>query len=82
MWQLTHDIISATIKSYFNVRDSNYIEGNIKYHVPNINSELSKRTIVYQGPKIWNKLKNDMENKKSVPSFKKDLENELILKDI
>ena len=52
MWQLTYGNIPATIKSSFNARKRAYGESNHKYHVPNVSSELPKRTIIYQGPKI------------------------------
>ena len=81
MWQLTYKNIPDTIKSSFNFRNREYGGNNLKYHVPNINLELLKRNIVYQGPRIWNRLKNDIKNKKSIFSFKKALKNELLEKD-
>ena len=71
MWQLTYDNIPDTIKSSFNIRNRDYGVNNRKYHIPNISSEILKRNIVYQGPKIWNNLKNDIKTKKSILSFKK-----------
>ena len=82
MWQLTYDNIPATIKSSFNARKRGYGESNHKYHVPNVNSELSKRTIIYQGPKIWKKLKTDVKNKTNIFSFKRFLKNEFLKKDL
>ena len=55
MWQLTYENIPDTIKSSFNIRNREYRENNLKYHVPNINLELLKRNIVHQGPRIWNR---------------------------
>ena len=81
MWQLTYDNIPDTIKSSFNIRNREYGENNLKYHVPNINLELLKRNIVYQGPRIWNSLKNDIKIKMSIFSFKKALKNKLLEKD-
>ena len=57
-------------------------ERNHKYHVPNVSSELSKRTIIYQGPKIWNKLKNGVKNKTNIFSFKRFLKNEFLENDL
>lgn len=82
MWQLTHDNIPNTIKSAFKTRNRNYGENNLKYHLPNINSELLKRNIIYQGPKIWNSLESNIKNKKSIYSFKRTLKNELLEKDL
>ena len=82
MWQLTYDNIPATIKSSFNARKRGYGESNYKYHVPNVSSELSKRTIIYQGPKIWNKLKTDVKNKTNIFSFTRFLKNEFLKKDL
>ena len=50
MWQLTYGNIPDTIKSCFNIRNREYGGNNLKYHIPNINLELLKRNIVYQGP--------------------------------
>ena len=47
--------------------------------IPNISSELLKRKIVYQGPKIWNSLKNDIKIKKTIFSFKKTLKKKLLV---
>ena len=82
MWQSTYDNIPATIKYSFNARKRGYGESNHKYHVPNVSSELSKRTIIYQGPKIWNKLKTDVKNKTNIFSFKRFLKNEFLKKDL
>ena len=81
MWQLTYDNIPDTIKSSFSIRNRDYGEHNLKYHIPNINLELLKRNIVYQGPRIWNSLKNDIKIKMSIFSFKKALKNKLLEKD-
>ena len=40
-----------------------------------------ERNIVYQGPRIWNSLKNNIKIKKSISSFKKTLKDELLQKD-
>ena len=79
MWQLTYDNIPDTIKSSFSIRNRDYGAHNLKYHIPNINLELLKRNIVYQGPRIWNSLKNDIKIKESIFSFKKALKNELLV---
>ena len=71
MWQLTYDNIADKIKSSFNIRNREYEENNLKYHIHNINLELLKRNIVYQGPRIWNSLKSDIKIKKSIFSFRK-----------
>ena len=81
MWQLIYDSISDTIKSSLNIRNRDYGENNPKYHIPNISSELLKRNIVYQGPKIWNSLKNDIKFQKSIFSFKKTFKKQLLEKD-
>ena len=59
--------------------ETEYRENNLKYHIPNINFALLKRNIVYQGPRIWNNLKNDIKIKKNIFSFKKALKNELLV---
>ena len=82
MWQLTYNNIPDTIKTAFKTRNRDYGENNLKYHLPNINSELLKRNIIYQGPKIWNSLKNNIKNKKSIYSFKRTLKNKLLEKEL
>ena len=82
MWQLTYNNIPDTIKTAFKTRNRDYGENNLKYHLPNINSELLKRNVIYQGPKIWNSLKNNIKNKKSIYSFKKTLKNKLLKKEL
>ena len=85
MWQLTYYNIPDTIKSSFNIRNRAYEESNLKHHIPNINLELRKkhgeRSIAYQGPRMRNSLKNDIKITKSIFSFKKALENELLERD-
>ena len=81
MWQLTYDNITDTIKSSFNIRNREYEENNLKYHIPNINLKLLKRNIVYQGPRTWNRLKSDIKIKRSIFSFKKAFKNELLEND-
>ena len=81
---INNDNIPDTIKSSFNIRNREYGENNLKYHICNINLELFKRNVKYQGPlytKIWNSLKNDIKIKKTIFSFKKPLKNELLKKD-
>ena len=78
---ITYDNIPDTIKSAFNIRKRDYKENNLKDHIPNINLELLKRNIEYQGPKIWNSLKNDIKIQITIFSFKKTLKNELLEKD-
>ena len=46
MWQLTYDNILDTIKSSFNIRNRDYRENNLIYHITNINLDLLKRNIV------------------------------------
>ena len=50
MWQLTYENIPDKIKSSLNIRNREYGENKLKYHIPNTNLELLKRNIVYQGP--------------------------------
>ena len=82
MWQLTYNNIPDTIKTAFKTRNRDYGENNLKYHLPNINSELLKRNIIYQGPKIRNSLKSNIKNKKSIYSFKRTLKNKLLEKEL
>ena len=63
-----------------NIRKKDYREKNLKYHIPNINLELLKRNIVYQVPKIWNSLKNNIKIKKIIFSFKKNFKKKLLEK--
>ena len=46
MWQLTYNNMPDTIKTAFKTRNRDYGENNLKYHLPNINSEPLKRNII------------------------------------
>ena len=43
---------------------------NIKYHIPSVNLNLIKNSVLFQGPKFWNDIPIDIRNKKSLVSFK------------
>ena len=43
---------------------------NAKFYLPLANTNLFKRDIVYQGPKLWNSIPANIRNKVSVPTFK------------
>ena len=79
MWQLTYDNIPDIIKSSLNITNRDYGVNNCKYHIPNIISEILKRNIVYQGPKIWNNLKMTSKLKGASSVLKKLLKGHLTI---
>ena len=56
MWKVLNDKVPQTLKYYFSVRERNYGHNNAKFHLPLASTNLFKRDIVYQGPKLWNPI--------------------------
>ena len=53
MWNVLHDEVPETSKSYISIRERSYGNQNLKFYLPIANTNLLKRDIVYQGPKLW-----------------------------
>ena len=64
MWKVKNDMIPKTLKSHFCNRNCAYGQNNHKYHIQIVNTELIKRSITYQGPRVWNNLKSELKTKK------------------
>ena len=54
----------------FSVKKRGYGNKNYKFHIPTIKSNLLKRNIIYQGPKVWNSISFGICSKKSISCFK------------
>ena len=72
---MNFDLIKYFMNSYMFL---SFGENDIKYHIPNVNLERTKHTVIFQGPKLWNNLNSDMKNKKSTATFKKTLKKDLL----
>ena len=71
MWQVNNKEIPRNISKLFHVKDRMFgSENNIKYHIPSVNLNLIKKSVLFQGPKFWNEIPIDIRNKKSLVSFK------------
>ena len=71
MWQVNNKEIPRNISKLFHVKDGIFgSENNIKYHIPSVNLNLIKKSVLFQGPKFWNEIPIDIRNKKSLVSFK------------
>lgn len=81
MWKVTHDELEENIKSLFRQRERTFGNNDIKYHIPNVNLDRTRYSIIFQGPRLWNKLNSDLKNKVSVNSFKKALKSHFLNKD-
>ena len=78
MWKVLNGKVPQTLKDHFSIRERNYGHNNAKFHLPLANTNLFKREIVYQGPKLWNSIPTNIKNKVSVPTFKTSLKKHLV----
>ena len=78
MRKVLNDEVPHILKDYFSIRERNYGHNNAKFHLPLANTNLFKRDIVYQGPKLWNSIPANIRNKVSVPTFKSALNKHLL----
>ena len=78
MSKVLNDETPKTVKDHFSIREMNYSHNNAKFHFPLANTNLFKRDIVYQGPKLWNSIPANIRNKVSVPTFKSALNKHLL----
>ena len=49
-----------------------------EFHLPLLRTLLAQNTFVYDGPKFWNSLSNDIKNAKTIHSFKRKLKSLLL----
>ena len=73
MWKITFDQMEENIKSLFKQRERTFGENDVKFHIPNVNLDRTKNSIIFQGPKLWNTLNSSIKNKKNITSFKRAL---------
>ena len=76
--KVLNDNVPQTLKDHFSISERNYGHNNAKFHLPLANTNLFKRDIVYQGPKLWNSMSTNIKNKVSVPTFKTALKKDLL----
>ena len=74
MYMCSHKVLPASIMSYFNVNSSihNYFtRSNRNYNIPCARTTLFQKSILYNGPKIWNEIPNHIKTSLSLNIFKK-----------
>ena len=78
MWKVLNGEVPQTLKDNLSIRQRNYGHNNAKFHLLLANTNLFKRYIAYQGPKLWNSIPTNIRNKVSVPTFKTSLDKDLV----
>ena len=78
MSKVLNDKVLQTLKGHFSIRERNYGHNKAKFHLPLANTNLFKQGIVYQWPKLWNSIPENIKNKVSVPIFKTALKKPLL----
>ena len=66
MWK----VLPETIKNHFSIRKRSYGDQNQKLYLPNANTDLFQRDIIYQGSKLGNTTPFDIRSKKQFTSLK------------
>ena len=49
--EITFDQMEGNIKS-FTQRERTFRENDVKFHIPNVNLDRTKNSIIFQGPKL------------------------------
>ena len=57
------------------------LRNNNDLAMPAINSELGRRSVMYNGPKLWNDMPETIRSKPSISSFKLNAKKHLLLKE-
>ena len=78
MWRVLNDEVLQTLKDHLSFRERNYGHNNPKFHLPLANTNLFKRDIAYQGPKLQNSTPANIRHKVSVLTFKTALNKHLL----
>lgn len=52
MWQLVNNGIPRSISGHFNIRNKTFGEKGFKHYIPFAKSDLMKRNIMRQGPRL------------------------------
>ena len=56
MWRVANKEAPNTITGQFSLKGRVYGNKNVKFHISSARSNLVKRNIIYQGPKLWNSI--------------------------
>ena len=83
MYLCSKNKLPHLISSYFylnqDVHDYN-TRSSTNYHLPLVKSNVSKDSLFYKGPIIWNRIENEIRNSPSVNSFKRKYKSALLTK--
>ena len=76
MYKILHDYSAPNLKQLFNKRNEVQTSYNLRnnctdLNLPNPKTEYLKRSLGYNGAKLWNSLPRDLKVAHSVSSFKK-----------
>ena len=73
--QVFSNIFTSAVSQKYNLRSNT----NHNYHLSRVKSQLSKFSIIIQGPSLWNQLENNsLKNLKSTFSFKRQIKLHLL----
>ena len=73
MWKVDHKLTPENIENLFRIKERVYGEEGNKYHLPNIRLDITKRSILFQGPLIWNRLPLHIKNAKNLTALKRKM---------
>ena len=70
MWRVANKEAPSTFTGQFSLKERVYGNKNVKFYIPNVRSNLLKRNIIYQWPKLGNSITVETCSKKSIQTFK------------
>ena len=70
MWRVANKEAPSTFTGQFSLKERVYGNKNVKFYIPNVRSNLLKRNIIYQGPKLGNSITVETCSKKSIQTCK------------
>ena len=70
MWRVANKEAPSTITGQFPLKERVYGNKNVKVHILIVRSNLLNRSIIYQGPKLWNSITIETCSKKSIQRLK------------
>ena len=70
MWRVANKEAPSTFTGQFSLKERVYGNKNVKFYITNVRSNLLKRNIIYQGPKLGNSITVETCSKKSIQTFK------------
>ena len=79
MYNYCNNLLPSAFNDMFNSNNHNYNTRNASdFKYPKIRTELGRKSISYQGVKIWNEIPKYIKTSKNIKSFKHSYKNALI----